>query len=71
MPGLIDLTNRRFGRLKVVSCASRRNGPVEWHCRCQCGGRSVVQGSHLKSEPHTRSCGCLRAATAQASRAKA
>ena len=70
MPGLIDLTGRRFGRLKVVSCASRGNGPVEWHCRCQCGARSVVQGSHLKSG-HTRSCGCLRADVATGSRAKA
>jgi hypothetical protein len=58
---LIDLTDKRFGRLVVL----RREGidgqgRAKWVCRCDCGkdtrpiaGKSLRQGM-------TKSCGCLR-----------
>jgi hypothetical protein len=29
-----------------------------WNCDCECGGKAIVYGGHLKSG-HTQSCGCL------------
>ena len=55
-----DLAGRRFGRLLVVSEASRTNsGKVTWHCVCDCGEKPVKIGVSLTTG-NTRSCGCLR-----------
>ena len=58
MPALIDLTNRRFGRLRVVRLAGKR--PARWMCRCDCGKTAVVGAAELR-KGDTKSCGCLRA----------
>lgn len=59
MPPRIDLTGQRFGRLVVISEAGRSNdGQTLWHCLCDCGKETTVQGRHLR-EGNTRSCGCL------------
>lgn len=51
---LIDLTNRKFGMLTVVSFAG--SNPVKWQCQCDCGSPiKTIIGSNLK---HTKSCGC-------------
>lgn len=56
----VDLTGQRFGRLEVVCMAHRGNsGQIQWNCRCECGGHTVVPTYHLKSG-HTQSCGCFR-----------
>ena len=56
---LKDLTGRRFGRLTVLSRAENSgSGKARWLCRCDCGKRTVVLGSHL-NDGHTQSCGCL------------
>lgn len=64
MGALIDLTGRRFGRLKVVARAEskRRVGrtDAQWLCRCKCGKEVIVLGLNLLHH-NTRSCGCLRA----------
>ncbi|MCH5462874.1 hypothetical protein HC026_07390 [Lactobacillus sp. LC28-10] len=61
MSHCIDLTDQRFGRLKVEKRAKivARNGNVCWQCLCDCGNRVVVEGYALR-KGITRSCGCLR-----------
>ena len=54
----IDLTGKRFGRLKVISFHERKKGAAYWKCICDCGNITVKQGSSL-SYGCTRSCGCL------------
>jgi len=49
-----DLTNRVFGRLKVLGYAGKR----AWLCMCVCGNVTVAAGNNLKSG-NTTSCGCF------------
>ncbi|ORJ32112.1 hypothetical protein ATE37_01995 [Streptococcus oralis subsp. tigurinus] len=55
-----NLTNQHFGRLTVLGDVGKRNGRgrVLWHCLCECGRVTFVQGDHLKNG-RIRSCGCL------------
>jgi hypothetical protein len=56
----IDITGERFGRLIVVSRASRDStGKTTWACKCECGRDVVSTGLNLKNGT-TRSCGCIR-----------
>jgi len=56
----IDLSNKRFGKLKVIrQVGSSRNGSLLWECLCDCGNTAIIRGDGLKSG-HTQSCGCLR-----------
>lgn len=49
----------RFGRLTVLSQATRINKKVpRWHCMCSCGKSTVVEGKNLRGELIS-SCGCL------------
>jgi hypothetical protein len=61
MVALIDISGRRFGRLKVLKRAHpAKNGgsPVAmWLCRCDCGTKTIVRGSSLRNG-RTVSCGC-------------
>lgn len=59
----IDLTNRIFGRLAVISqVPSKRDGsPLKWVCKCSCGNTRVVVGSRLKSGETTGCIECFRA----------
>lgn len=55
-----DLTNQHFGRLTVLGDVGKRTGRgrILWHCLCECGRVTFVQGDHLKNG-RIRSCGCL------------
>lgn len=55
---LLDISNRRFGRLTAVSLIGRRNGQTLWRCVCQCG-RVVVTRSCRLTSGETKSCGCF------------
>lgn len=57
-PRFIDLTGERFGRWTVERYDGRRGRKPYWRCRCDCGGKKSVHGSHLK-DGRSRSCGCL------------
>ena len=60
MPPLIDLTNKKFGRLTVLEIAGKTSrGIILWKCSCSCGNIKVVSGSKL-TIGNTRSCGCYR-----------
>lgn len=55
-----DLTGRRFGQLVAVQVDSKtKSGNSKWLCECDCGKKTVVIGSKLKTG-HTKSCGCLK-----------
>lgn len=62
---LIDLSNRRFGRLSVIGrvlkdkCTSSRHSAL-WLCQCDCGNRTGVRSAALRSLK-TKSCGCYNA----------
>lgn len=56
---LIDLTGQKFGRLTVIRRAPDViKGKPRWECLCNCGGKTVVDSSKIKSGA-TKSCGCL------------
>ena len=58
MPLLINLSNKRFGSLLVISDGGRdAHGAVLWRCKCDCGKSTLVRGSSL-TQGSTRSCGC-------------
>lgn len=54
----IDLSNRRFGRLRACRVFDRRKTKRRWLCECDCGHEAIVVSGQLLSG-HTRSCGCI------------
>lgn len=53
-----DLTNKRFGKLLIVSRAdNNKHGQAMWLCKCDCGNEKILTSSNLNSGK-TRSCGC-------------
>lgn len=71
MTRMVDMTNKRVGKLTVLGCAGSkfrgRSAKAAWHCRCDCGARLVVVGAHLR-EGTTRSCGCAARLTSERAR---
>ncbi len=57
----VDLTGRRFGRLKALYPTEQRDrrGSVYWHCVCDCGNETDVTAAGLVHGNY-RSCGCLK-----------
>lgn len=60
----IDLTGKKFGRLKVIKQADTVKGHLRWHCKCDCGKDTIVYGSSLKNG-NTTSCGCYKTENAK------
>ena len=54
---LEDLTNKRFGKLLVVSRDLTDKKRTRWNCICDCGTKKSILGSHLK-RGLIISCGC-------------
>ncbi len=67
-----DILGQRFNRLLVIGRApSDKRGELRWTCRCDCGNRTVVLSSHIRSG-RSASCGCFRGElTAKRNRANA
>lgn len=59
MPKFMDLTNQRFGRLKVIKRAANNGKQTVWECDCECGSTVLVQAGHLRSGAII-SCGCYK-----------
>lgn len=56
----VDLTGKRFGRLKVISITDKRiSNSVVWKCVCDCGNVCEVNSNSLV-QGLTHSCGCLK-----------
>ena len=57
---IIDLINRRFGRLTVLKLTGKtRHGHLLWLCQCDCGNQKNVTGMALK-KGDTVSCKCYQ-----------
>lgn len=59
-----NMVGREFGKLTVISRAEDYvldDGlrHIMWNCACECGGLTVVRGTHLR-HGNTISCGCHR-----------
>ena len=54
---LINISGMRFGRLVAID-PDKTGKKVKWNCICDCGKKSKVDGSKLRSG-ETKSCGCL------------
>lgn len=54
-----DITGQRFARLTAIERGPNTGENVQWWCQCDCGNRTLVRASYLRTG-HTRSCGCLR-----------
>jgi hypothetical protein len=53
-----DLTGKKFNRLTVTGFSHKdKHGKRYWYCKCDCGGKSVVEGYKLDTGK-TKSCGC-------------
>lgn len=57
MPHLIDLTNKKFGRLTVLSKGTSKHNHTYWKCKCKCGSIKEVRTDGLTSGLVV-SCGC-------------
>lgn len=53
-----DLTNKKFGRLKVLKFIKRENLKTYWACECECGNQIITTQNNLQTGS-TKSCGCL------------
>ena len=51
------MSGKRFGRLVVTAKIGRRAESLYWLCLCDCGKKTSVRGTSLRSGA-TRSCGC-------------
>lgn len=56
---VIDLTGKTFGKLTVIQrSGSNVQGEAVWLCQCDCGNKSLVSSSNLRTG-NTSSCGCF------------
>ena len=59
MSSLINLENKRFGRLIVSKRMSNGSGgKSRWLCTCDCGGSKIISSDVLR-RGISRSCGCI------------
>lgn len=57
---MIDLTNKKFAKLKVLKYVkSNKYGQAVWLCLCKCGNKKEVLSMCLVHK-RTKSCGCYR-----------
>ena len=58
---MIDLTNKKYGKLTVIKLTGERgpSGQIYWECKCDCGNIHVTSGESLRGGK-SKSCGCAR-----------
>jgi hypothetical protein len=57
---LKDLMGKKFGRLTVTGRApNSKSGDRRWYCECECGNKTIVFTTSLRSGD-TSSCGCWK-----------
>lgn len=59
MPGFMDLTGQRYGRLTVLQRDGHIHGKTAWICRCDCG-KIVRKDANAMRQGYSLSCGCMR-----------
>lgn len=55
----LDLIGQRYGRLTVMSEASKSGIHIQWNCLCDCGTYTIADTRSLRSG-EKKSCGCLQ-----------
>lgn len=55
----IEMANKRFGSILVISRSKGKFTKAMWECHCDCGSQVTLAGYHLRSGS-TVSCGCVR-----------
>lgn len=48
MPAFIDYTNRKIGRVKILSIYEKRNGGNRWTCLCDCGNKFISWNANFR-----------------------
>ncbi len=62
MPGRLNITGQRFGRLVAQYPTEKRSGnKVVWACLCDCGKTAEAAINHLRDGRRV-SCGCAKIA---------
>lgn len=57
MSNFIDLTNKKFNHLTVLSYAGKNlNNKTIWNCKCDCGNDAIVMAYYLRTG-NTKTCG--------------
>lgn len=56
---LIDLHEKKYGKLTVIEKSGKQGRETTWLCRCECGNTTIVTGGNLRAG-RTQSCGCIR-----------
>lgn len=51
------ITGQKFGRWTAIKRATFEH-PILWHCICECGAKSILNGCVLRGG-RSKSCGCL------------
>lgn len=59
MPKLIDMKNKRIGRLLVLGIGTSNGTTPRWRCMCDCGNEVLAFGADLRAGKQ-QSCGCFR-----------
>ncbi len=62
MSKVINISNKKFGRLTAISFSHIFKGRHYWNCLCNCGKKVTIQKNNLLRE-NTKSCGCLQKET--------
>jgi hypothetical protein len=60
MPGRLDITKHRFGRLvavRLIGSSGPKKRGAQWLCRCDCGKTCIRTCGWLRGG-HATSCGC-------------
>ncbi|MCB0410535.1 MAG: hypothetical protein KDD29_09975 [Flavobacteriales bacterium] len=57
--GRLELTGKRFERLKVLKFVGNKGKHLQWKCLCDCGETRIVSTTNL-TQGSTKSCGCYR-----------
>lgn len=55
----IDLSGKKFGKLKVIREAGKIKRGFVWLCKCDCGNFKTLLGEYLRDGSSTH-CGCSR-----------
>jgi hypothetical protein len=59
MSNFIDLKNKKFGRLLVLSLDHMAKNGAYWLCECQSDGNKIIVAGTKLRNGHTKSCGCI------------
>lgn len=56
---VIELRDKRFGRLLAIKKIGKTRHGYTWLCQCDCGNKGIVLGKSLR-DGNTQSCGCIQ-----------